>query len=66
MWFLIANEQVTRAKNHVNKSMTMQQLLESEQRAAEWMRNTRRIPPASIEILMSHNPGGKKAQRPLE
>ena len=44
-----ARQQITRAKNHVNKSMTMQQLLEAEQRAAEWMRNTRRIPPSSIE-----------------
>jgi hypothetical protein len=49
MWFLIASEQITRAKDHVNKSMTMQQLLEAEQRAAEWMRNTRKIPPSSIE-----------------
>jgi two-component system nitrate/nitrite response regulator NarL len=49
MWFLIASEQITRAKDHVNKSMTMQQLLEAEQRAAEWMRNTRKIPPTSIE-----------------
>jgi TPR repeat protein len=31
MWFLIASEQITRAKNHVNKSMTMEQLLEAEQ-----------------------------------
>jgi hypothetical protein len=43
MWFVIANEQITRAKNHVKKSMTMEQLLEAEQRAAEWLRKTRRI-----------------------
>ena len=49
MWFLIANEQIARAKNHVNKTMTMEQLLEAEQKAAEWMRNTRKMPPASIE-----------------
>jgi len=49
MWFLIVNEQIARAKNHVNKTMTMEQLLEAEQRAAEWMRKTRKIPPASIE-----------------
>ena len=49
MWFLIANEQIARAKNHVNKTMTMEQLLEAEQRAAEWMRKTKRIPPGSIE-----------------
>jgi two-component system nitrate/nitrite response regulator NarL len=49
MWFLIANEQITRAKNHVNKSMTMEQLLEAEQRAAEWMRKTKKLPSSSIE-----------------
>jgi len=49
MWFLIANEQITRAKNHVNKTMTMEQLLEAEQKAAEWMRKTKRIPPSSTE-----------------
>jgi len=37
-WFLIAGEQITQAKNHVNQSMTMEQLLEAEQRAAEWIR----------------------------
>ncbi len=52
MWFLIAGEQITQAKNHVNQSMTMEQLLEAEQRAAEWIRKTdRKIPPSSIENL---------------
>jgi hypothetical protein len=49
MWFLIAHEQITRAKNQVNKTMTMDQLLEAEQGAADWMRKTRKIPPSSIE-----------------
>jgi TPR repeat protein len=49
MWFLIAGEQITQAKNHVNQSMTMEQLLEAEQRASEWMRKARKIPPSSIE-----------------
>src|SRR5271154_298030 len=49
MWFLIASEQITRAKNHVNKSMTMEQLLDAEQRAADWMRKTKKMPPSSIE-----------------
>ena len=44
MWFLITSEQITQAKNYVNKAMTMDQLLEAEQRAAEWMRKTKRIP----------------------
>ena len=30
MWFLIAGEQIAQAKNHVNQSMTMEQLLEAE------------------------------------
>jgi DNA-binding NarL/FixJ family response regulator len=60
MWFLIANEQIARAKNHVNKSMTMEQLLEAEQRAAEWMRNTKRIPPSSIEDPPERRPARDK------
>jgi hypothetical protein len=27
MWFFIAGEQITQAENHVNQSMTMEQLL---------------------------------------
>jgi two-component system nitrate/nitrite response regulator NarL len=56
MWFLIANEQITRSKNNVNKTMTMEQLLEAEQRAAEWMRKTRKISPASIEDPPEYGP----------
>jgi len=49
MWFLIAGEQITQAKNHLNQSMTMEQLLEAEQRTAEWIRKMRKIPPSSID-----------------
>jgi len=49
MWFLVASEQISRSKNHLNKSMTMEQLLEAEQRAAEWMRKSKKMPPSSIE-----------------
>jgi hypothetical protein len=49
MWFLIAGEQITQAKNHLNQSMTTEQLLEAELRAAEWIRKIRKIPPSSIE-----------------
>jgi hypothetical protein len=49
MWFLIAGKPITLAKNHVNQSMTMEQLLEAEPRAAEWIRKMRKIPPSSIE-----------------
>jgi len=54
MWYLIVNEQISRAKNNINKTMTMEQLLEAEQRAAEWMRKTRKIPPASTEDEAHH------------
>jgi two-component system nitrate/nitrite response regulator NarL len=49
MWFLIAGEQISQAKNHFNQSMTMEQLLEAEQRAAEWTRKSKKIPPSSID-----------------
>jgi phosphotransacetylase len=51
MWFLIAGEQITQAKNHVNQSMTMEQLLEAKQRAAEWMRKTKKVAPRGSTIL---------------
>jgi DNA-binding NarL/FixJ family response regulator len=60
MWFLIASEQITRAKNHLNKTMSMEQLLEAEQRAAEWMRKTKKIPPSSIEDPPEHRPTREK------
>jgi hypothetical protein len=47
MWSLIAGEQISLAKNHLNQSMTMEQLLEAQQRAAEWIRKMRKIPPSS-------------------
>ena len=40
---------ITQAKNHLNQFMTMEQLLEAEQRAAEWIRKMRKIPPSSID-----------------
>jgi hypothetical protein len=48
-WFLIAGKPITLAKNHVNQSMTMGQLLEAEPRAAEWIRKMRKIPSSSID-----------------
>jgi hypothetical protein len=60
MWFLIAGEQVSQAKNHVNQSMTIGQLLEAEQRAAEWIRKMRKIAPSSIEDPPEHRPTREK------
>jgi hypothetical protein len=60
MWFLIAGEQITQAKDHVNQSMTMEQVLEAEQRAAEWIRKMRKIPPSSIEDPPEQRPTREK------
>jgi len=49
MWYLIVSEQISRAKNNMNRAMTMEELLEAEQSAAEWMRKTSRIPSSSVE-----------------
>jgi len=49
--FLIAGERITQAKNHFNQSMTMEQLLEAEQRAAEWIR---KFHPRASKILPTH------------
>jgi hypothetical protein len=41
--------------------MTMEQLLEAEQRAAEWMRKTKKkIPPSSIEDTPEHRSAREK------
>ena len=64
MWFLIAGEQIAQAKNHVNQSMPMEQLLEAEQRAAEWIRKKmRKIPPSlnrkssqRVDRQLQHDP----------
>ena len=64
MWFLIASEQITQAKNQVNQSMTMEQLLEAELRAAEWMRKARKIPLRPSKILPIACPQGRRAYRP--
>jgi DNA-binding NarL/FixJ family response regulator len=58
MWYLIVSEQVTRAKNNVNKTMTTEELLEAEQSAAEWMRKTSKIPPASADSIADHRGNG--------
>jgi hypothetical protein len=46
-WFLIAGEQITHAKNHLNQP-GQEQLIEAEQRAGV-IRKMRKIPPTSID-----------------
>ena len=49
------NEQVARARNHVNKTMTMEQLLEAEQRAAEWMKKQESFHLLRLTMLANTN-----------
>ena len=41
MWYLIANEQLLRTRKSMAKIMTVEQLLEAEQRAADWLRKAK-------------------------
>ncbi len=59
MWYLIVGEQITRAKHQVSESMSMEQLLEAEHRAAEWMKN-RKKPTSSAERLQEYRPKREK------
>jgi two-component system nitrate/nitrite response regulator NarL len=46
-WYLIASDQVLQASKTVGRAMTMQQLIQAEQLAAEWLKKDRKIPPTS-------------------
>ncbi len=47
-WYLIASQQISRTCKSVGKALTMEQLLQAEQLAAEWLKKTQRLSPASI------------------
>jgi len=53
MWYQIVQERALRARNQINKMMTMEQLTEAEQRAADWLAKIKKIPPSSIEDRQS-------------
>lgn len=47
MWYLIVGDEITRAKHQVSESMSMEQLLEAEQRAAERIKSRRKTSSSS-------------------
>ena len=47
-WYLIASHQISRTSRSVGKALTMEQLLQAEQMAAEWLKKTNRLSPASV------------------
>lgn len=59
-WYLIGNEQLLRARKELTKKMTMEQLLEAERRATEWLSQAKQTPPHSIQ----DHPGFRVAKLP--
>jgi len=56
-WYLIATQQISRTSKSVGKAMMMEELLQAEQMAAEWLKKAQRLPPSSI---------GDEADRPMK
>ncbi|MGC1300050.1 MAG: LuxR C-terminal-related transcriptional regulator [Alloacidobacterium sp.] len=54
-WYLIANHQISRTSKSIGKALTMEQLLQAEQMAAEWLKKTSRLSPASVRDAADHN-----------
>jgi two-component system, NarL family, nitrate/nitrite response regulator NarL len=57
MWYSIAREQIARSSRNVSKVMTMEQLLEAEQGAAEWLTKIRRAEPCRVENIADRRSG---------
>jgi two-component system nitrate/nitrite response regulator NarL len=55
-WCLIASAQISRTSKSFSKMMTMEQLLYAEKMAAEWLRQTQKIPTASVPDTPKHYP----------
>ena len=47
-WYSIANQQILRTIKGVGKTMTMEQILQAEQLAAEWLKKRQKLPSALI------------------
>ncbi len=56
MWRLIANDQLLRDGKSMAKMMTVEQLLEAEQRAGDWLRKAKRNPTREIQDPSAHRP----------
>jgi DNA-binding CsgD family transcriptional regulator len=51
-WYLIASQQISRTTKSVSSAMTIEQRREAERMAAEWLRKTDKLGPASIRDQM--------------
>jgi DNA-binding NarL/FixJ family response regulator len=50
-WYLIASAQVLQASKRLKMIMSVEQLLQAETMAADWLRRNPRIPPSSIPVV---------------
>ena len=55
-WYLIATQQISRTSKSVGKAMMMEELLQAEQMAAEWLKKAQKLPPSSIEDVADRLP----------
>src|SRR5271165_148166 len=55
-WYLIASQQISRTNKSIAKTMTMEQMLQAEQMATEWLKKTNRSSPASIREVSDRSP----------
>jgi len=55
-WYLITSAQLLQASKTMKTRMTMEQLLQAERMAAEWLRKNQKIPPSSIPLPSERTP----------
>ena len=56
MWRLIASNQLLSNRKSMAKMMTVEQLVEAEQRAADWLKKAKRDPTPEIQDPSGHRP----------
>ena len=56
-WYLIAGHQISRTSKSVGKALTMEQLLEAEQLATEWLKKSQKAGPTPLRS-QSQRPNG--------
>jgi hypothetical protein len=48
-WYLVLGEQMSRARKELQRSMTPEQIVEAERRAADWLNRPKKRPSSPIE-----------------
>jgi hypothetical protein len=50
MWYSVASEQLARASKDAAKGMGMDQVLQAEQMAVNWLNKSRKLPPVREKV----------------